>query len=519
MKLKDLADVFLGVAIERRWLSSSPEEYIYLTPEQFHGSPTNYLSYKSLRKAVGQQGGFQRRALAYGDYLLYEHPEEGIQIRRYEGLGKAQIIPSKDFVLIRTELSYLINYLTFEANKDDVKHQIQRAREAQSNLLKSVGEVELSSDILELGISPPSEHNAIHEPLNLSQVAINIIQKPMTIDSVIKRLEQEPSEINLFTEFQRKAGLWSPAVKSRLIESMIVGLPIPAFYFDVVNDECWQVVDGIQRLSALKEFVIDKTLRLEGLEYLQNLEGKSYEELDRRAQRNIHEFEIQTYQIKPGTHPGIKYRIFKSINTSALILERQEIRHAVNPGMPADYLKELAGLTQFRDMLVMGDARRDRMEDREQALRYIAFRDQHFTHYSPDMMDFLDKAITRIYHINSDLRNRYKDELVGALELLRETFPDRANVFNKSAFGLPDQGHIHNSAVFELLTVCLAEIDELARQRIRQEPMKFKAQLEALGREADFARAIEPSYAWTKSSVETRFKAFCKVLKTWKHEH
>jgi hypothetical protein len=517
MKLKDLAEVFSGVAVDRKWLSSGPDEYLYLTPDQFHGASAYYVSYKNLRKALGQQGPLQQRMLSYGDYLLYEHRENGIQIKRYDDLNKARTVPSGEFIL--TDSSYLINYLTFDANKDDVKNQLIRYREAHKSLLDSIREVELSSNILELGATPSSEYNAIHEPLNMSQVAINIIQKPMTIDSVIKRLEQNPSEINLLTEFQRKAGLWSAAVKSRLIESMIVGLPIPAYYFDVVNDECWQVVDGIQRLSAIKEFVIDKTLRLEGLEYLQDLEGKSYEELERRAQRNIHEFEIQTYQIKPGTHSGIKYRIFKSINTSALTLERQEIRHAVNPGVPADYLKELSELHIFRAMLAMGDARKDRMEDREQILRYITFRDQHFIHYSPDMMDYLDKAMTRIYHINSDLRDRYKSEFIAALELLQTVFTGKANVFNKSVFGLPDQDHIHNSAIFELLTVCLAEISESTRHLIRQKPTSFKTQLETLSQNTDFIRAIEPSNAWTKSSVETRFTILTKFLKNWNHEY
>lgn len=517
MKLKDLADIFRGLTLDKNWLSSQPEEYNYLTPDQFQGGVAQYISNKNLRKALGQNSMYQRYLLAYGDYLLYEQPNSGLQILRYTSLNKTLTIPSDQIVVLRANSGFLTNYLTFEDNKVDVRHQIQRGRDSHYTLLQSVENVEVSSNILELSAAPPPDYVSIHEPLDMAQVAINIIQKPMTIDSVIQRLQQEPSEINLFTEFQRKAGLWNPSVKSRLIESMIVGLPIPAFYFDVEDDGCWKVVDGIQRLSTLKEFVIDKTLHLEGLEYLSSLEGKSYDELDRREKRNLHEFEIQTYQIKPGTHPGIKYRIFKSINTSALILERQEIRHAVNPGVPAEYLKELADLEIFKKMLMIGDARKDRMEDREQVLRYIAFRNQHYTRYSPDMMDYLDKTMTSIYHINSELRAKYKNEFISALELLRVIFTkNRANVFNKTAFGLSDSDHIHNSSVFEILTVCFSELDTKTQNLIRNYPNEFRLKLEALGKDPEFAKSIEPSNAWTKNAVETRFSILSKLLKDWR---
>jgi hypothetical protein len=512
MKLKDLAEVFRGASVNPTILNSQGGDYLYLTPEALsRQGEGRYISDKAARKAELE---IQRLELRYGDYLFFLSGED-IRLHRYVHIGKSKSIPSDDFVILRTDSSYLTNYFTFDSNKKDTNTQIQRNLEKSNNLLAAVLDVELSSLINELDAPVPPEYAAIREPIDISSANINIIQKPMSIDVIIQRMSQENSEINLFTEFQRKAGLWTSGVKSRFIESIIVGLPVPAFYFDTTDNSCWLVVDGIQRLSAIKEFVIDKTLRLSGLDYLGDLEGKSYDELGRPEKRNIHEFEILSYLIRPGTHPGIKYRIFKSLNTSGLILERQEIRHAVNPGKPAEFLKEFSTMDIFQKMLKIGDAKKDRMEDREQALRYIAFRNQHFLRYKPEMMDYLDEAMTRIYDIHSDLLSRYKQDLSDALELLRVIFPDSENVFNKTAFGVKDRNHVHNSAVFEILTVCLSELTIEEKEKIRNNPSSIRQILQGLNQNEQFLNAIDPTNAWTKTSVEERFKTLTKLFKEW----
>ena len=116
---------------------------------------------------------------------------------------------------------------------------------------------------------------------------IKITNVTISLASLIERLNYD--EIDLNPDFQRNANLWKYTQMSRLIESILLKLPLPIFYFDVSNPDKWIVVDGLQRLSAISKFVIKKDLKLSKLEFLTELEGKKYDDLTRSFQRIINE--------------------------------------------------------------------------------------------------------------------------------------------------------------------------------------------------------------------------------------
>ena len=170
---------------------------------------------------------------------------------------------------------------------------------------------------------------------------IDIDMKTMELSSIIKRLEY--NELNMDTDFQRKSGLWTDVQKSQLIESLLLRIPIPAFYFDGGNSDKWLIIDGLQRITALKQFVVDKTLKLTGLEFFKDLEGAKFDELPRTFTRRIEETNIVAYIVKSGTPKNVKYNIFKRINTGGLELKPQEIRHALYQGNATDICKKFGG--------------------------------------------------------------------------------------------------------------------------------------------------------------------------------
>ena len=253
---------------------------------------------------------------------------------------------------------------------------------------------------------------------------IRVDTRPMTID--LLRLRIEYNELDLAPGFQRKGGIWKDEAQSRLIESMLIRIPLPAFYMDATNDEKWLVVDGLQRLTTLKRFMVDKTLRLHGLEFLKQFDGKSFDELPRNYQRRIAETQVTVYLIEKGTPDEVKFNIFKRINTGGLPLSSQEIRHALNQGEAAQMLIRLADSKEFKQAVDNG-IKDDRMADRECILRYLAFTITPYTKYDRDFDGFLNKAMENINKMPDHERKELEDQFIRAMKIAR-------SIFGKDAF-------------------------------------------------------------------------------------
>ena len=319
---------------------------------------------------------------------------------------------------------------------------------------KETFESEIQED--KTGSEKVSEESSPSEPFDPKK--INIQTKPLLIDLIVKRLKVMPPEIDMNTFFQRKEGLWDDAEKSRLIESLMLKIPLPAFYFDATKDNKWLVVDGLQRLHTFKRFIINKDLVLNNLEYLTDFNGKNFDQLPRDMQRRIEETEITAFLILPGTPEEVKFNIFKRINTGGLVLSSQEIRHALNQGKPVQILDKISKTKIFKEKICpFLDI--DRLIDKEYVLRFISFYniDSNFSEYKPDMDNFLKNCMERL--------KKLEDKDVEVYEKKFESAVKRAiNLFSKHAFRkISADGKKKsplNKALFEVWTVSLSKLSE-----------------------------------------------------------
>lgn len=226
---------------------------------------------------------------------------------------------------------------------------------------------------------------------------INITMKPLTLDALLKRIKNE--EIEFDTSFQRKVGLWNKRQMSQLIESIFLRIPLPAFYFDASDEDKWIIIDGLQRITTLKKFVVEKSLKLQEMEFFPELNGCNYENLPRTFQRRIDETVINVYLVNPSTPENVKFNIFKRINTGGLALEPQEIRNALFQGQATEFLQRCSKLECFIKA-TSGSILSERMLDREFVLRYVSFCYLDLDTYSGNIDEFLNEGMKYLKRIN-----------------------------------------------------------------------------------------------------------------------
>lgn len=343
------------------------------------------------------------------------------------------------------------------------------------------------------------EQEGNEKPFDPSKVDVTITTP--NLGALISRLEN--NEIDLMPEFQRSPDLWSKQAQSRLIESILIRLPIPAFYFDAYEDAKWQVVDGLQRLSAINNFVLKKTLALTNLEFLTDYEGKKFDGLPRSLTRRIDEFQTSVYLIKPGTPLLMKYALFNRINTGGLKLTPQEIRHAmsqsIREGVASKFLTKIVYEDSFKNVV---KNKSNRQAHQELVLRHIAFVLFGVDAYKSSLPKFLDLAMIEL--------GRLEDS---QLETLRNNFLDAMKVafdiFGKDAFkrslAEPTGNKVVNKPLFEAISVSLALINNSERQRLVECKVDFRESLKLMLKDTKFVNSITLSTANTEN-VLTRFK-------------
>jgi uncharacterized protein with ParB-like and HNH nuclease domain len=230
------------------------------------------------------------------------------------------------------------------------------------------------------------------------------------LDTLIKRIENKT--IKLDPDYQRRHR-WTNETSSRLIESLILNIPIPIIFIseDVDVDEevsdvsRYTVIDGQQRLTAIFDFM-KSNMALESLEILSELNGAFYKDLPPFLIRRLEERTIKCLRIDSTVDAQVKFDIFERLNTGSIKLESQELRNVTARGKFNDAIKEWAKFPEFRQLIQVDESNPDestkvkKMEDVELVLRFFALRYEGPIKIKKGFKEFLTASLNEFNQLN-----------------------------------------------------------------------------------------------------------------------
>ncbi|AVR46786.1 DUF262 domain-containing protein [Christiangramia fulva] len=332
---------------------------------------------------------------------------------------------------------------------------------------------------------------------------------PMSIGELINLHKNDELLIN--PDFQRYFR-WSNTQKTKLIESILLGIPIPSIFVFQREDGIWEVVDGLQRISTLLQFMSElpevedvpkkDRLVLEGTKYLPHLEGMVWEkkndddiELPSPLKLHIKRSKLNLSIILSDSGPNAKFDVFQRLNTGGSYASDQEVRNSVMIMIKKDtftWFKKLSNNEDFKNTISLSERLYDEQYPMELVLRFIALTEYDYT-TKKELSDFFDEIVETILE---DQQFDYQ----GIESRFNNVFEAINNVLGEDAFkrydGTKFKGKFLESA-FEAVTVGLSE--NYSKYTFPADNEIFKEKVQELHNEATFQR-----YTGSGSNARTR---------------
>ncbi|MEQ9641458.1 MAG: DUF262 domain-containing protein [Alphaproteobacteria bacterium] len=319
-----------------------------------------------------------------------------------------------------------------------------------------------------------------------------------TVHDVVRRIEQ--GSFVMDPDFQR-AFIWDDDKQSKLIESVLMRIPLPVFYLAEDTQGRMIVVDGLQRLSTFARYIKNE-LRLK-LPNQKDLHKKKFEDLSAKLQNRIEDCNLVLYIVDAKVPERARLDIFERVN-SGVPLTRQQMRNSLYMGPATAFLKNEVSTDLFK-RATGGSLRQDTMRDREFVNRFCAFHLLSIDEYKGEMDEFLGQALT---HMNACSEDQLKD----LSRLFRNTLANNLLVFDEHAFRKHEPGQerrsIVNASLWDVMSTGLAEIPE---SRVRDRAEELRARFYALMKVEPFVRAITYSPNST-SQVRHRFEVMRRTI-------
>lgn len=378
--------------------------------------------------------------------LTYKGEQEETKFQLSEGKGGTLCLVPMSGEKHAVELKQDNGILTmedtslFEEGKDVIDNRLAGLAEVYLDAKNQGVEVTLE-DVEEEGMVPD-----FNNPDD-----IYVENKPFSIGQLIELIDQ--GDLDLAPNFQRHF-IWDRTRQSLLIESILLGLPLPSIYLSQYEDGMLTVVDGLQRIHTIKNFVENK-LRLCNLEYLRECNDKTFSEvksiLPPLRLRRFRQTQLMCFVIDYRSPSWLKYDLFRRLNTGGKPLNGQEIRNCLSRPPVQKALKAMSGSEEFK-FATDGTVKDTRLQAQEMALRFIYFRRQYSADnpvgvYNGKMEDTLNGFVDEL--------NRQKD-FTEEVNCFKEAMRSAYYLFGNLAFRRVSKYNDRKLAVNKLLMLGLS---------------------------------------------------------------
>jgi len=342
---------------------------------------------------------------------------------------------------------------------------------------------------------------------------IRITQKFFSVSDVCRWMSSNPPTITIKPEFQRNF-VWSERKKSLLIESLMLRIPVPSFYLYEDSDEHKSVIDGLQRLSTIHDYVSGEFV-LCNLQYLgDSCNGKKFSELDQKYRTRIEDTQLNINILDANSPEQVKFDVFTRINTGGVPLNRQEIRNALANTSTMKLMKRMATSESFL-LATHGVVKDVRMDAQELCIRFIAF----FNAYDPrEKILMKNKTIsnmldTCIQHLNT-CNQQTLDEYFTSFEA---SMRKAAAALGKMAFIKPTERIIINKPLFTSWAVTLAYSDYSISCLEENQNKLMNKYKELLFSDSEYFNSISTSTG-TKKNIDIQFASVLRVLEVLEND-
>ena len=274
---------------------------------------------------------------------------------------------------------------------------------------------------------PTSSPDQLAKQLGMHRRTVDFDTFDIQLQELLRMLES--NQVSIAPAYQRQFR-WDLERCSRLIESLMLGIPIPNLFMATNEDNTWEAVDGVQRLSAIvkfagseelrKKFNLDRALALTGLQKIDKLNGLTFETLPSTIQQHIRTRPLKVVTLNDKSDKVVRFDLFERLNTGGVSLSKQEIRDCIFQGQFAEKLDELSATVNFKTVVKLTSKQMKDGTIEECVLRFFAFLERYekFDHSVTEFLNDYMKDASKSFDPSLE------HEFLRVFECLAKCLPD-----------------------------------------------------------------------------------------------